>query len=200
METSNYLKSFFTEHWNYMAVSTACKLSLFDDLEKQPKYVFELAENLNIKEDKLAILLKALNEIGFLNEKLGKYSLSENSIFLTEKHPNSLKYACLNWSNEHLNAWQNLDFSIQTGTSAFKKLYGENYFDYLNNHPEKLDHYHKAMYEYARDDYKELATKIDLNSISNIIDVGGGYGAAIHLIKKKHPNLNEATEKLAYFD
>jgi hypothetical protein len=29
------LKSFFTEHWNYMAVSTACKLDLFDALEKQ---------------------------------------------------------------------------------------------------------------------------------------------------------------------
>lgn len=189
METSTNLKSFFTEHWNYMAVSTACKLNLFDALEKQNLEAKELAENLNLKEKQLSILLKALNNNGFLNEENETYSLNETSILLTENHPNSLKYACLNWSGEHLNAWQNLEYSIQTGASSFTNLYGENYFDYLNNHPDKLHQYHKAMYEYARDDYKELPNKIDLNSVTNVIDIGGGYGAAISSIKTFYPNL-----------
>jgi C-methyltransferase len=189
MKTSTNLKSFFTEHWNYMAVITACKLNLFDALEKQNLGAEELAENLNLKEKQLSTLLKALHNIGFLNEENEKYSLNDKSILLTENHPNSLKYACLNWSAEHLNAWQNLEYSIQTGASSFTNLYGENYFDYLNNHPDKLHQYHKAMYEYARDDYKELPNKIDLNSVTNVIDIGGGYGAAINSIKIVYPNL-----------
>lgn len=189
METSTNLKSFFTEHWNYMAVSTACKLDLFDALEKQNMGTKELAKNLNLKEKQLSTILKALHNIGFLNEQNEKYSLNDKSILLTENHPNSLKYACINWSGEHLNAWQNLEYSIQTGASSFINLYGENYFDYLNNHPDKLHQYHKAMYEYARDDYKELPNKIDLNSVTNVIDIGGGYGATISSIKIVYPNL-----------
>lgn len=189
METSTNLKSFFTEHWKYMAVSTACKLDLFDALEKQNLGAKELAKNLKLKEKQLSILLKALNNTGFLNGENDTYSLNEKSILLTENHPNSLKYACLNWSGEHLNAWQNLEYSIQTGASSFTNLYGENYFDYLNNHPDKLHQYHKAMYEYARDDYKELPNKIDITSVNNVIDIGGGYGAAISSIKTFYPNL-----------
>jgi hypothetical protein len=40
------LKSFFTEHWKYMAVSTACKLDLFDNLQ-DAKTAKQLAEKLS---------------------------------------------------------------------------------------------------------------------------------------------------------
>jgi hypothetical protein len=45
------------------------------------------------------------------------------SEFLTENNPESLKYACLNWSDEHSIAWQHLDFSIKTGKSSFEEIY-----------------------------------------------------------------------------
>jgi C-methyltransferase len=50
----------------------------------------------------------------------------------------SLKYACMNWSGEHLTAWQNLDFSIKTGNSSFEEIYKKPFFDFLNDNPEKL--------------------------------------------------------------
>ncbi|WP_298393688.1 methyltransferase [Flavobacterium sp.] len=183
------LKSFFTEHWNYMAVSTACKLGVFEALEQQDLNPKELADCLNLQEKQVTMLLNVLRNIDFLKEENGMYSLSKKSLLLTENHPESLKYACLNWSGEHWNAWQDLEYSIQTGASSFTKLYGENYFDYLNNHPDKLNQYHKAMYEYARDDYKELPNKIDLSIANSVIDIGGGYGAAISAIKTFYPNL-----------
>ena len=46
------LKSFFTEHWTYMAVSTACKLNLFDHLQEQ-KTAKQLAIELSLNEEKL---------------------------------------------------------------------------------------------------------------------------------------------------
>lgn len=186
METKNWLKSFFTEHWKYLAVSTACRLNLFDHLQ-EPKSAQDLAQKLALNEEKLALLLNALLHTGFLQKKGNYFQVNALSEMLTENSPESLKYACLNWSGEHLTAWQHLDFSIKTGKSSFEQIYGKPFFDYLNDHPEKLHAYHKAMYEYAKDDYKNLPNLIDFSKHKTVMDVGGGYGAIVENIKAKYP-------------
>jgi hypothetical protein len=184
----NKLKSFFTEHWTYMAVSTACKLNLFDNLLEE-KTATKLATELSLNEDKLLLLLNALHNANFLNKNGDFFKVNSLSEFLTDNNPESLKYACLNWSGEHLTSWQHLDYSIKTGKSSFEEIYGEPFFVYLNNHPEKLDAYHKAMYEYAKDDYKNLPDVIDFSKHKSVMDVGGGYGAVLENIKAKNPNV-----------
>ena len=189
MEVRNQLKSFFTEHWKYMAVSTACKLNLFDSFQVE-KTIGQVAQELDLSEEKLTLLIKALHNEGFLNQSNDSYVVNELSELLTDNHPESLKYACLNWAGEHLTAWQNLDFSIETGKSAFEKVYGKPFFDYLNDHTEKLDAYHKAMYQYAKDDYKSLPERIDFGKHKSIMDVGGGYGAVLEIIKNNQKELD----------
>jgi hypothetical protein len=189
METSNNLKSLFTEHWKYMAVNTACKLNLFDAIDNEKLNSNQLAKQLNLDKNSLETLLKALVLINFLETNKDVYSLNESSLQLTENHPKSFKYASMVWADEHLTAWQNLDYSIKTGKSSFKHLTGENYFEYLNNNPIQLDKYHKAMFEYARDDYATLPLKIDFKKNKSILDVGGGYGAAILSIKGNGPEI-----------
>jgi hypothetical protein len=188
MEIKSKLKSFFTEHWTYMAVSTACKLNLFDHLQEQ-KTVKQLAKELSLNEEKLFLLLNALYKSGFLDLNADYYKVNLMSEVLTDNHTESLKYACLNWSTEHLTAWQNLDFSIKTGKSSFENIYGLPFFDFLNDNPEKLHAYHKAMYQYAKDDYKTLPDVIDFRKHQSIMDVGGGYGAVLESIKAKNTNI-----------
>lgn len=185
----NELKSFFTEHWTYMAVSTACKLNLFDNLLEE-KSAKQLAEKLSLNEEKLLLLLNALHKANFLDKNAELFKVNSLSEFLIENNPESLKYACMNWSGEHLNAWQNLDISIKTGNSSFEEIYGKPFFDFLNDNPEKLNAYHKAMYQYAKDDYKTLPDVIDFSKHKSVMDVGGGYGAVLENIKKKNPNLD----------
>lgn len=184
----NKLQSFFTEHWKYLAVSTACKFNLFDHLQ-EPKSAKQLAQQLNLHKHSLFLLLNALHQLEFLDKQGNLFQNNAVSELLTENHPESLKYACLNWSAEHLTAWQHLDFSIKTGKSSFEKIYGKPFFDYLNDYPEKLHAYHKAMYEYAKEDYKTLPDIIDLSKHKSIMDVGGGYGAVLEKIKAKYPNV-----------
>jgi hypothetical protein len=162
METSNNLKSLFTEHWKYMAVNTACKLNLFDAIDNEKLNSNQLAKQLNLDKNSLETLLKALVLINFLETNKDVYSLNESSLQLTENHPKSFKYASMVWADEHLTAWQNLDYSIKTGKSSFKHLTGENYFEYL---------------------------KIDFKKNKSILDVGGGYGAAILSIKGNGPEI-----------
>jgi C-methyltransferase len=183
------LKSFLTEHWKYMAVSTACKLNLFDHLQ-EAKAAKQLADELLLNEEKLLLLLNALSNTDFLVKNGDLFKVNSFSEFLTERNPDSLKYACLNWSAEHLNAWQNLDFSIKTGKSSFEDIYNKPFFDFLNDNPEKLHAYHKAMYQYAKDDYKTLPDVIDFSKHKSLMDVGGSYGAVLENIKVKYPNID----------
>lgn len=183
------LKSFFTEHWIYMAVSTACKLNLFDNLQ-EAKTANHLATELSLNEEKLLLLLNALYNAYYLDKKDDYFKVNSFSEFLTENNPESLKYACLNWSGEHLTAWQSLDFSIKTGKSSFEEIYNKPFFDFLNDNPEKLHAYQKAMYQYAKDDYKTLPDVIDFSKHKSVMDVGGGYGAVLENIKNKNPNLD----------
>jgi C-methyltransferase len=179
------LKSFFTEHWKYIAVSTACKLNLFDNLQ-EAKTANLLATELSLNEEKLLLLLNALHYAEYLDKNGEYFKVNSLSVFLTDSNPESLKYACLNWSGEHLTAWQNLDFSIKTGNSSFEVIYNKPFFDFLNENPEKLNAYHKAMYQYAKDDYKTLPDMIDFGRHKSVMDVGGSYGAVLENIKAKY--------------
>lgn len=184
MEIKQQLKSFFTGHWVYMAVCTACKLNLFDYLQ-EGKTVNQLANELFLNKEKLILLLNALYDADFLVKNGDSFKVNSISAYLTENNPDSLKYACLNWGAEHLTAWQNLDFSIRTGKSSFEKIYDLPYFDYLNQNTDKLYAYHKAMYQYAKEDYKMLPYVIDFCKHKSVMDVGGSYGAALEIIKAK---------------
>ncbi len=182
------LKSFFTEHWKYLAISTACKLNQFDHLQEQ-KTAKQLANKLSFNEDKLLLLLNALHNADFLTKNANCFKVNSLSEFLTENNSESLKHVCLYWSAEHLTAWQHLDYSIKTGKSSFEEIYKKPFFEFLNHNPEKLHAYHKAMFQYAKDDYKNLPDVIDFSIHKSIMDVGGSYGAVLENIKAKNPNV-----------
>ncbi len=185
----NDLKGMFTEHWKYLAVNAACELTIFDKIFSGQNSSDKLMFSNNWDSMTLTNLLDFLTYDGYLIVNNEKYSLTEKGNLLRKENPDGLYYACINWSGEHLIAWQNLKYSIQTGKSSFEKIYQKPYFEYLNDHSKKLSNYHKAMFEYAKDDYKELPMIIDFSIHTSIMDVGGGYGAAISLIQNKYPNI-----------
>jgi C-methyltransferase len=185
----NELKAMFTEHWKYLAVNAACELNLFDKIFNGQNSLEKLLKNNNWHFKSLMNLINFLSNDGYMNLlENNTYNLTEKGNLLRKENSEGLHYACLNWSGEHLIAWQNLKYSIETGRSSLEMVYQKPFFDYLNNNPEKLMTYHKAMFEYALDDYKELPEKIDFGVHNSIMDVGGGYGAAISLIKAKYQN------------
>lgn len=185
-EIRNELKSFFTKHWLYLAVQTACKLNIFDLVEKKINTLEKINQKLDSDKYTLEILLKALTNNGFLILKDHYYSLSEKSTFLTDSNSKSLKNACILWGMEHMDAWQNLEKTIQTGKPAFQTEQ-ENYFEYLSANKDKLNNYHLAMQEYAKDDYINICDNIDFSSYTKIMDIGGGLGTLINIVKKNKP-------------
>lgn len=189
MNKRDFLKSFFTEHWKYMTVSAACKIDIFDILESGSKTSLVISKELVIAKKHIELLLEGLVSIKFLDKEKSSYALNEISVLLTENHPETLKYACLNWCGDHLKAWMALDESIKTGKSFFQNSYDVDYFEFISRDKGKLDQYHKAMFAYAKEDYHSLPNKINFSKHKSIMDVGAGYGAAISQIKEEFPQL-----------
>lgn len=186
---NDVLKNVFTEYWQYLAIVAACRLNLFDVLEKKCFSLDELVAKIGAKRKCLLNLLHALMNIDYLRYENGEYGLTDKSKLLTDDNPRTLKYACIHWAEEPMIAWQNLRESIISGKSYFEREFGKSYFSYLEDHPQKLIAYHKAMDEYARDDYCNLPNVIDFGIHKSLLDCGGGLGATINAVKVHYPQL-----------
>ena len=143
----------------------------------------------------LELILTVLQQNELILIKNSIIYLTEKGKIFTENHPKSLKYSCILWAEEHLTTWQNLDYTLHSGKPAFKHIFGISHFDFLANNPEKLRIYHKAMTEYARDDYKDICKLIDFSKFNTVLDIGGSLGELLKIIKKYHKS-----KKLILFD
>ncbi len=181
------LKSLFTAHWEYLAVNAACKIDLFDLIDQGYRSLDLLQQKMNSKGKGLYHLVQFLLEQEYLIGDCKRLALGARGSYLTEGHSESLKQMCLLWAAEHMDAWQHLSYSLKTGEAAISHLYGKGYFDYLNDHPEKLANYQQAMFEYARDDYRDLYLHWDFSAYEVITDLGGGTGALLKALMPAFP-------------
>jgi len=186
----NELKGLFTQYWDYLAVYTACKQNIFDSIKKSTLSIQLLADEQGFDIEVLKELVTVLIQQELIHSDIENLSLTSKGEILTDSHPYTLKYACLNWGAEHLTAWQNLDYSLKSGKQAFNHIYGKPFFDYISEDRERLENYHKAMNEYARDDYESISEIHDFSKHHSIIDIGGGMGALINTIKTQSSNLD----------
>lgn len=202
--TVTALKQSFTAYWEYFAMRTACKMGIFDCLYLNPLDIqqleleLELSTNLVLEtKNGLNMLLEALEQHNFIKKDAttDQYRLQAKGLLLAQSHPQSLKNACILWGEEHLSAWQHLEYSIRTSSPAFEKIYQQPFFDYLSKHSWQKLNYHKAMHEYARDDYANLTEIHDFSSHQSIMDVGGGLGALLEALHR-----GGLTSKLYLFD
>lgn len=186
---SKELMGLFTGYWSYLAITTACKVNLFDDIQNGCDSVDGIIALRGYDRRVLHPLLQALEDAGLIDGTEEKITLTKKGGLLTDGDPQSLKYACMHWAAEHMRAWQILDYALKTGNTAFEHIYGQPFFDYLSKSPEKLEAYHKAMFSYAQRDYKDICKAVDFSGDDSIMDVGGSYGAAISVISQTFPNL-----------
>lgn len=197
------LKQSFTAYWQYFAMRTACKMGIFDCLYLNPLTTYQLELELESTNNVLLetrnglkLLLDALTQHEFIQkDEEDRYFLLPKGLLLVQSHPQSLKNACILWGEEHLTAWQNLEYSIRTGEPAFEAIYEKPFFDYLSEHSAQKLNYHKAMYEYARDDYAGITELHDFSTHKAIMDVGGSLGALLEALYQ-----GGITAKLYLFD
>ena len=174
--------------WRTQTIRAATELGVFETL---PASVQDVEKSLELAGSMGMRLMRALAELGLVRrDDHGVYHTTDKGSLLQWSHPLSLADAASLWGSETYAAWSEATYSLRTGRSAFRKMYGKNLFDLLEDSPERLKSHHRAFASYARHDYQCLSEVCDFGNHEHILDVGGGTGELAFALLRAHIELN----------
>ena len=173
--------------WKTQAIRAAVELGVFESL---PDSAQDIERSLELADSVGSRLMRALAELSLVwSDDGGVYHCTEKGTLLQRSHLLSLADAALLWGGETYEAWAEAMYSLRTGHSAFRKLYGQNIFEHLRERPDQLRSSHRAFGSYARHDYQSLAEACDFGGHDHLLDAGGGTGELTFALLRAHPNL-----------
>lgn len=177
-------------YWNSQAVYVAAKLGIADLLKDGPRSVKDIAEQTGTHEPSLYRLLRALASLGLFSEgSERRFALMPAATLLQSDVPGSQRATAMMMGEEHYRAWGDLLGSVQTGATAFEKIYGKPVFEYLSEHPEQAALFDKAMVGIHGRETAAIAEAYDFSALHSITDIGGGNGSMLCGILASHPHL-----------
>jgi hypothetical protein len=173
------------------ALSVAAKLGVADLLKDQAKSAGELALALEVKERPLYRLLRALASVGvFAEDQSGRFHLTPLAEPLCSDAPGSVRsFAIYFGADWHRRVYNELGYSVKTGQSAFEKIYGKPFFDYLAENPEPAEEFNNAMTSHSASDSAAVVNAYDFTGINKLVDVGGGHGALLGAVLADNPQM-----------
>jgi hypothetical protein len=168
----------------------AAKLKIADILSDGPKNYIEIAKKTGTHAETIYRVLRALASFGIFNEIEGKsFEINSVSKFLAKDHPSKLNTIIIMRMEEYnWKPWGELLYSVKTGKSSFKKIFGINLFEYFNKNPEASKIFNESMGIYSEIDASNILNNYDFSSFNKIADIGGGYGKLLIKILNKHVN------------
>jgi len=163
-------------YWFSQCIYAAAKLGIADLLQDGPKTISELAKATGTHEQSLYRLLRALASIGTFAEQDGKFVLTPLAEPLCSRASNSMRDTVILVGEEFTQVWSELLYSVQTGRSAFEKIYGTPFFDWLSREPAKEATFAKTMNLAHGLETQPIIAAYDFASAEIVADIGGGNG------------------------
>jgi hypothetical protein len=178
-------------NWVSQCLYVAAKLGIADYLKDGAKNSTDLARSLDAHPIALYRLLRTLSGLGIFHEEpANMFSLTPLGELLKTESPDSLReYIILINDKECYKSWGYLLYSIKTGESAFKQVFGEDFLDYVNNHSQFSNTFDRAMVQKYKGVIASIIKAYDFSNFNTIVDVGGGYGQLLLEILRKYPHV-----------
>lgn len=171
-------------YWYTQTIYVAAKLNIAELLEDGPKAVEELAQATATNPKALYRLLRALASIGIFAEEAGRFSLTPLAECLLDPSTNAM--ALMRGSFQY-QAWGELLHSVQTGQSAFEKVFGKPIFDFFAENPDPGRLFDQAMTGVHGRETGAMLEAYEFAGIKTLTDIGGGNGSVITAILNKYP-------------
>ena len=171
-------------YWYTQTIYVATKLGIAELLKDGPKSAQALAQATGTNPRALYRLLRALASISIFAEEEGRFSLTPLAECLLD--PSAKAMATMRGDFQY-RAWGELLYSVQTGASAFEKVYGKPVFDFLSENPESGQLFDQAMTGVHGRETGAMLEAYDFTGIKTLADIGGGNGSVITAILKKYP-------------
>jgi hypothetical protein len=184
-ETMNRM---LTGYWSTQAVYVAAKLGIADLLVQGPRSVDDLAKAAKVHAPSLYRLLRGLASMGvFAEGDAGQFHMTPLAECLRSDVSGSQRALAIMCGEEHYRAWGELLYSVQTGKTAFEKLYGMPVFDFLSKNTEQAKVFDAAMVGIHGRETSAMIDAYDFSGVAVLADVGGGNGSLLTTVLKKYP-------------
>lgn len=169
----------------------AAELKVADLLADGPRSSEELALDTGTHAESLLRLLRALVVLGVLAQtEPDRFELTDLGGQLRSDTPDSVRsFVTMVCEPESWQSWGDLLSCLRTGDTAFDRIFGMPFFEYLGHHPEKSATFNAAMSDITRGMAPEIIAGYDFSRFRTAVDVGGGDGTLLAQILRSEPEL-----------
>jgi O-methyltransferase domain/Dimerisation domain len=179
-----------TGYYVSQAIYVAARLAIADHLGGGPRDVDYLAKATGTHAPSLKRILRLLASAGLFTEDAdGLFALTPIGACLRANVPGSMRAAALLFGGITQRAWSELLHSVETGEPAFRRVFGQDPFDYMAQHPDEAANFDAAMADFTRNIAAAVVDAYDFSPLRHIVDVGGGNGALLAGILTANPAL-----------
>ena len=180
-----------TGYWVSRAVFVFAKLGIADRLAAGPRTAADLAGDVRVDPRCLHRLLRMLAGSGVLaSDRDGRFRLTPLGETLRSEVPDSMRgFAIMMVEDYNWDAWKALGWSVETGQTAFEKVFGKRIFDYFDEHPADRKVFGESMASLSGTENPAVAAAYDFSKVQRIVDVGGSVGHLLATILRANPLL-----------
>jgi hypothetical protein len=185
------LRGIITQYFSSRALYAAAALDVAGALAGGAKNIEELARATGAHAPSLYRVLRVLASSGIFAEgDDGRISNTPMSELLRAGVPGSLRDLILLFGDEtSWRSWEGILHAVRTGEAPFEHLYGEKFFDYLQDHPDTAAMFDRAMASSSTTTNAAVVEACDFSGLGTLVDVAGGVGSALCSILSATPGL-----------
>ncbi|EGG21965.1 hypothetical protein DFA_01851 [Cavenderia fasciculata] len=162
-------------------------------------HVSQLANQMNVNQDKLYRLMRSLTNVGVFKEvdgespdtnvdmveSSGVFSHSQLSMIIKDDSIRDV-IRMLGGSSQ-MNAWNSIVDTVKTGKLDLQSSIGyQSYWDLLENEPTEREIFDRSMTTFTKKMGGPILSHCDFSHFDTIVDCGGGEGWLIEEILKKN--------------
>lgn len=173
------------------AICVIARLGVADVLADGPQQVAEIARQVGAHDSALYRVLRALGDVGVVAELEDRwFALTPLGEMLRSDVPGSVRGLGEIYGRPfHRHSWTDLYETVRTGESAFDRVHGTQFFDYMAEHPEDAAVLDSAVLTTSMSEAVGIMRAYDFVRFGTIVDVGGGWGGLLAPILSANPHL-----------
>ncbi|MDB5682545.1 MAG: dependent methyltransferase [Sphingomonas bacterium] len=178
------------------AIYAVTKLGIADYLGEEARTAEDIAEAVGADAHAVGRFLRYLASVGLFVEEGGRFALTPLGSTMRRDAPVSFRAMILMANSDTYLGWAQAEHTLRTGEPAFAKVFGGDFFQWLDRNPDAAQTFHAAMIT-PPNELATIVAQLDLADARHVIDVGGGNGHFLSAILAAYPPLQATLVDLA---
>jgi hypothetical protein len=185
------MRGMITQYFTSRALYAVAALDVAGALSDGAKTIDELALAVGAHAPSLYRVLRVLaaSQV-FREDEDHRFMNTVLSELLRRDVPGSLRDLALLFGDEtSWRSWEDILHALRTGETPFEHIYGETFFDFLQDHADTAAMFDRAMASASSTTNAAVARAYDFSGFASVLDVAGGTGSALCSILAATPQL-----------